>query len=314
MTRLDQNLKSRGFELKDGAVIAGDGLGFRNLLEAGKQWLELHVEVVNRLNVFPVPDGDTGTNMLLTLRAAIDQVQQGSARQVGVVAQAMALGALRGARGNSGVILSQLLQGLARGLAGKVTFSTGDLRQALHLGVDQAYQSMMTPVEGTILTVARAAAGAAGVNRADLMVMFKEMVAAARAAQANTPELLPVLKEAGVTDSGGQGLVYILEGGLRLMTGQPLEAGLVSEVRPRATLMSATAYEPYGYDVQFLIQGQNLDVAEIQSQINNLGWSTLVVGDGGLVKVHLHTSNPSEPLDYGASQGIISDIQVLSLD
>lgn len=277
---------------------------------AGSRWLELHLHVVNGLNVFPVPDGDTGANMLLTMQAALQEMDQAGDHQAGALAAAAARGALLGARGNSGVILSQFLEGLASGLAGKTTFSGEDWAQAVNQGVQQAYRSVSRPVEGTILTVARAAAEAtlAGAETGeDVATQLARMVAAARAAQAKTPELLPVLKEAGVTDSGGQGLVYILEGAL-----QGLSGGLGPVDEPFPALRPALALDQavYGYDVQFLIQGEQLQLEAIRSRLGEMGWSVLVVGDDTLVKIHLHVEDPEQPLAYGRTLGQISDIVV----
>lgn len=306
-------LDALGFETQAGLVVACHGLGFKGLLQAGQRWLELHVDIVNGLNVFPVPDGDTGTNMWLTLQAALEWLEQATDQRVGTVAQAAAEGALRGARGNSGVILSQFLQGVAHRLAGQISFTARELGEALELGVERAYQSVINPVEGTILTVVAAAAQGAqqsAKNSADLQALLGEMVAAARVAQANTPNLLPVLREAGVTDSGGQGLVYVLEGGLRFMLGEPFDPGSVADTAPRLKSTLGADYESYGYDVQFLIHGNDLDVPQIRTSLTALGWSTLVVGDERLVKVHLHTNEPESSLRYGAGLGNISDVVI----
>jgi uncharacterized protein len=309
-------LASQGFQFDQETVVAGDGLGLKNLLWAGQQWLEAHVQVVNSLNVFPVPDGDTGTNMLLTMRSALAEAETVAAG-AGTIAAAVAHGALMGARGNSGVILSQFLQGLAVSLAGQETFSAEDLARAAQLGVETAYQSVVNPVEGTILTVARSAAEAAQQSvktNLDLAVVLAEMVEAAKIAQASTPELLPILKEAGVTDSGGQGLVYILEGGLRLILGKSVEADSASTTAPLLQSTLGVEEAAYGYDVQFLIQGDRLNVAEIRTQLDALGWSTLVVGDERTVKVHVHAHDPGIPISYGASQGILSDVVVENME
>jgi DAK2 domain fusion protein YloV len=288
-----------------------NGLDLKTMFQAGSRWLELHLHVVNGLNVFPVPDGDTGTNMLLTMRAALQEMDQAGDHQAGTLAAAGARGALLGARGNSGVILSQFLQGLASGLAGKTTFTGTDWAQAVNRGVQQAYGSVSRPVEGTILTVARVAAEAtmaAAESGEDVAAQLARMVAAARTAQASTPDLLPVLKEAGVTDSGGQGLLYILEGALQGLNGGELDlAGEpVPALRPALALDQAT----YGYDVQFLIQGEQLQVEAIRGRLSQMGWSVLVVGDDTLVKVHLHAEDPESPLAYGRTLGHISDIVI----
>jgi DAK2 domain fusion protein YloV len=312
-----QELTQYGFQIKDNIVFACNGIGLKNILQGGRQWLEAHVDIVNNLNVFPVPDGDTGTNMLLTMRAALENVEAAPDHAVGTIAAAAAHGALMGARGNSGVILSQFLQGLATGLAGQVTFTAEDFARAAKLGAEQAYQSVVNPVEGTILTVARAISEAAqqsAKTNADLLALFTDILGAAKIAQANTPSLLPVLKQAGVTDSGGQGLVYIFEGGLRLLNNELVDIAPAAEEIPALPFMPGMAGETYGYDVQFLIQGEHLDVAEIRTYIDSVGWSTLVVGDEGLVKVHVHTEDPGVPLSYGVKQGVIRDIVVENMD
>jgi hypothetical protein len=317
MAAVEKALASQGFQLEDDIVISGDGTGLKHLLQAGQCWLEVHVNVVNGLNVFPVPDGDTGTNMVLTIRSAMASVAEAPDDNVATIAVAAAQGALMGARGNSGVILSQFLRGLASSLAGHTVFTVGDFARAAQVGVEEAYKSVVKPVEGTILTVARAAAEAAHQTAAaneDLINLLTEVVAAAKIAQAETPELLPVLKEAGVTDSGGQGLVYILEGGLRFLLGEPVDLDPAGEAAPLLQSALGADEEAYGYDVQFLIQGEHLDVGTIRQQIDNLGWSTVVVGDERLVKVHVHSRDPGVPISYGASQGIISDVVVENME
>jgi DAK2 domain fusion protein YloV len=287
------------------------------MLRAGGQWLEAHVYQVNSLNVFPVPDGDTGTNMVLTMRSALAEAEAASDHAAGTMAAAAAHGALMGARGNSGVILSQFLQGMAISLAGRETFMAQDLACAAQQGMELAYQSVVNPVEGTILTVARGAAEAAqqsAKTNHDLSLLLVDMVEAAKKAQAMTPELLPILKEAGVTDSGGQGLVYILEGGLRFLLDQPVEIEQAGQAAPILQSTLGAEEAAYGYDVQFIIQGERLDVTEIRTQIDRLGWSTLVVGDEQTVKVHVHVQDPGSPISYGASQGVLIDVVVENME
>ena len=314
---MSQDLIPQGFQVKDNIVLACNGVGLKNLLQAGRQWLEAHVNIVNGLNVFPVPDGDTGTNMVLTMRSALAEVEKAANHEAGVIAAAAAHGALMGARGNSGVILSQFLQGLAVRLANLATFTAEDFAQAAQIGAEKAYQSVVDPVEGTILTVARQVAIAAQhcvKSNQDLVVLLSDIVEAAQIAQAHTPQLLPILKEAGVTDSGGQGLVYILEGGLRFLKQQPVEVDPVGETVPFLQSTLGADEKAYGYDVQFLIQGQNLNVAQIRAQIDRLGWSTVVVGDEHTVKVHVHAADPGIPISYGASQGIIGDVVIENME
>ncbi|MFQ5611135.1 MAG: DAK2 domain-containing protein [Anaerolineae bacterium] len=298
-------------------LVAIDGQVLKTMLRGGQAWLENHVEVVNNLNVFPVPDGDTGTNMLLTMHSTMQAIAHSPERHLGRVAAAAAQGALMGARGNSGVILSQILRGLAASLEQTATGNVADFARALQRGSDTAYESLVKPVEGTILTVIRAAAAAAGEasrKTNDFIAFLEITLKAAQDAERTTPTLLPVLKEAGVVDAGGQGLVYILEGGWRSLTGDGTaggEAALAPAAVPAPPPVDA---EGYGYDVQFLIHGRELDVATIRAKIDAMGDSTLVVGDEHLVKVHVHVPDPGLPISFGASLGVISDVVVENMD
>ena len=311
----------QGFRIEGDSCFACNGIGLRQMLQAGKTWLGVHVEIVNNLNVFPVPDGDTGINMMLTIRAAVSVLDQMQAEEsVSTVMLAAAQGALLGARGNSGVILSQFLQGLATGLAGESELTAINFVAALRSGVELAYQSVTQPVEGTILSVMKASwqAGQLRIKLdQDLIGLLTGVVDAAKIAQAKTPEQLPILKEVGVTDSGGQGFVYILEGMLRFVTGQSVEVAMDAEplIRPKFPQRGQVGRLPdpkieYRYDVQFLIHGDNLDVDAIRREVERLGRSTLVVGGRQTVKVHVHTKDPGVPLSYGVTQGSISDVVV----
>jgi hypothetical protein len=307
---------ARGFQIENSVITRCNGIGLKNILHSARKWLEAHADIVNNLNVYPIPDGDTGTNMVLTMRAALAQVDQAPDHDVSTIAAAAAHGALMGARGNSGVILSQFLHGLAEGLQGQATFTATDFARAAQLATAHAYQSVIEPVEGTILTVARAVSDTAqqsAPGNTDLPAFFADVLRAAKIAQARTPLLLPVLKEAGVTDSGGQGLVYLLEGTLRYLQGQPVDEASV-ETEPPVQAAVDVADDAYGYDVQFLIQGPGLNVANIRTYIDGIGRSTLVVGDEHLVRVHVHTDDPGAPISYAAQQGIVSDVVVENLD
>ena len=262
-----------------------DGHLLKWLTAAGLAWLEHNHEHVNRLNVFPVPDGDTGKNMLQTMRSAYAEIAVMQEGHVGIVGAAIAQGALLGARGNSGVILSQLWYGFAEALRGSEFFDAALFAHAVTNAVEAAYRAVTTPVEGTILTVAREAADSAaravGENGiTDLSELLEIMVSAARSALARTPEMLPVLKKAGVVDSGGQGLLYILEGMLRLTQGQDVMSmngsiGLVHDHHLSDALEPADE-RGYGYDVQFLMRGAGMDVAAVRAAIDAMGWSTPV--------------------------------------
>lgn len=296
-----------------------DGRWLRWLVAAGLAWLERNQGTVDSLNVFPVPDGDTGKNMVLTLRSASAELKAEPSRAAGTVGATVAHGALMGARGNSGVILSQLLAGFAEGIKDQQQFNAGLLNTAWQAAVAKAYQAVTDPVEGTILTVARETGTAleqvvAAQGEEDLVVLLETMVSASQESLLQTPELLPVLKKAGVVDSGGQGLVYILEGMLRLVRGQPvLKAGAASEAAEQRwqNALEPDDEEGYGYDVQFLMHGEGMDVSAIHAGIDALGWSTLVVGDERLVKVHVHVHDPGEPITWAIGHGAwLNDVVV----
>lgn len=295
------------------------GPQLRKMARAGLVWLERNRDHVNSLNVFPVPDGDTGTNMLLTMRSAYARIEAGEETHVGKVAGQLAQGALMGARGNSGVILSQIWRGLAAGLSSVETFTTADLAQAFQMASDTAYKGVMRPVEGTILTVIReGAAEAADAARKseDLRFMLERILERCQQALERTPDLLPILRQAGVVDSGGQGLVYILEGMMRYAQGE-LSLDEQAEARAATENISAQALAvpecgslEFPYDVQFILTGRNLNVSQVRARIDAMGDSTVVVGDSSTIKVHIHVKDPGEPLSYGISLGHVSDVVV----
>jgi len=290
-----------------------DGRGLKRLLRYGLAWLERHQEAINALNVYPVPDGDTGTNMLLTMQSAYAEIESSPQEEVGIIAQQVAHGALMGARGNSGVILSQIFRGFARALEGVAAFTTIQLSAALREAAATAYKGVIKPVEGTILTVAREAAEASVIAAAssdDLRYVLEQVVREARASVMRTPSLLPVLAEAGVVDAGGQGLLTILEGMLRYIKGEPvdIDSDYVRAVDLHA--LHPESEEGYGYDIQFIIHGEGLDVEAIRQTIDSMGDCALVVGDSSAVKVHVHSPEPGTPINFGASQGSLSRVIV----
>lgn len=294
---------------------ATDGQMLRTLVQAGCDWLDEHHALVNQLNVFPVPDGDTGTNMLMTMRNAIKEASAYSGNHAGHVAAKIAHGAMMGSRGNSGTILSQIWQGFAHALREHETFNTELFARALREAADTAYRGVIKPVEGTILTVAREAAEeaeAAYPEQHDLSGLMDRVVERAKDTLARTPEMLPILQKAGVVDSGGSGLVFILEGMARSLRGEQVEAATAA---PAAVEDLAAALAPedemgYGYDVQFIIKGRDLNAGVIRSAIDAMGWSTLVVGNEEAVKVHVHVQDPGIPLSYAISLGTLTDIVV----
>ncbi|HSR32274.1 MAG TPA: DAK2 domain-containing protein [Anaerolineae bacterium] len=290
-----------------------DGRGLKRLIGAGLAWLERHQAAINALNVYPVPDGDTGTNMLLTMQSAYQEIQDSPEEEVSVIAQKVAHGALMGARGNSGVILSQIFRGFARSLEGVQAFDTVLFAAALREAAAMAYKGVIKPVEGTILTVAREASEAAVASAAgskDLTYVLERVVHEARDSVTRTPTLLPVLAEAGVVDAGGQGLFIILEGMLRYSRGERLTVDTELAAVMDLQALDSEGEEGYGYDVQFIIHGEALDVEEIRETIASLGDSALVVGDSRAVKVHVHSPEPGTPINYGVSVGSISRVIV----
>ena len=302
-------------------LLCVDGQGLKRLVEASLLWLRYHQPGINALNVFPVPDGDTGTNMLLTMQGAWHEIEHSPEENVAKVAQLVAHGALMGARGNSGVILSQLWRGFARSLDSKPSFGAADLAPAMREASETAYKGVLKPVEGTILTVSRAVAEAAETARRgedDLFLILEQIVAAAKEAVANTPNLLPVLKQAGVVDSGGQGLTVILEGMLRYLRGESLESDrlveaaidLKEKVPADAAIDAGDVAQGYTYDVQCIIKGHGMDVETARTRIGELGLSTLVVGDAETIKVHVHVPRPSAVLAYAETVGRLHDVVV----
>ncbi len=297
-----------------------DGQDLKKSILAGAAWLEEHKEAINALNVFPVPDGDTGSNMSATMQSAIRNIAKSSETSASDIAARLAHDALLGARGNSGVILSQTLRGLAAGLAGKKTFTAPDLADAMQEAERLAYRAVIKPVEGTILTVVRESAAAArhSAERGDdLVALMQEVVNAARQAVARTPDLLPTLKQAGVVDAGGQGFCTILEGVWRYMRGEAGPAAspaTQSTAEPAARKGRVSIEEEYGYEVVFLLRGSGLDVERIRQTIIDMGGvSTVVAGDEKLLKVHTHTPTPGKILDYGVSLGSLLDINIENL-
>jgi hypothetical protein len=308
-----------------------EGTAFRKLMEAACRKLEEHKEQVNALNVFPVPDGDTGSNMSLTMQAALDELAASDTNKVGALAQAAATGALMGSRGNSGVILSQLFRGFASELAGKHTLTGQKLAAALEEAADTAYANLLKPVEGTILTVARetaeAAAGRVAANpNSSVHTVFEAACEGAEEALESTPNLLPVLEEAGVVDAGGQGLVWLLRGMKEACTNLD-RTGIVrttssassnAEQALEATGPKKTEFElteelgdiSFPYDTELLLRGQDLALGDLRQQLEELGDSVLVVGDSSLAKVHVHTDRPDEVLSLVLSQGNPYDILI----
>src|SRR5579885_3057467 len=314
-----QEETSRPVRLRTRRISVFDGQDLKKAMLAGAAWLEEKREAINALNVFPVPDGDTGSNMSKTMQAAIKEIEKSSETSAGAIAAKVAHGALLGARGNSGVILSQILRGLALGLDKKATFTAPDLAAAMQEAQRLAYRAVIKPVEGTILTVVRETAEAAKASAEggdDLVGLLQEMVIAARQSVARTPDLLPTLKQAGVVDSGGQGLCVILEGIWRYARGEARGITLQTPTarQPETKKGVVTIEEEFGYEVVFLLRGEGLNVEAIRQKIIEMGGvSTVVAGDEKMLKVHTHTEWPGKILDYGVSLGSLLDINIENL-
>ncbi len=301
---------------------ACDGRGLLGAFRAAVANLEAHVDEINSLNVFPVPDGDTGTNMLATVKAALAEAEgAGESAPAERIAASASFGALMGARGNSGVITSQILRGIAEALQGKARFNGLDLAHALDSGTRAAYGAVAKPVEGTILTVIReasAAAVAAAERQNDIEAVLTVTLDAAEKSVARTPSLLPILREAGVVDSGGQGLYRLFQGALLFMIGRAPEAAhptFGAGVKP--SVLVAHADEGFGYETMYLLQalpGERLDVDALRDRLQSMGESVLVAGDARAVKVHVHNDRPDQVIGYGLGVGSLSRISVENLD
>ena len=304
---------------RDDDTSVRDGRSFLHAVEASLRWLEINASAVDRLNVFPVPDGDTGTNMMLTLRAALEEASAEDSPHIGDVARAVARGALLGARGNSGVIFSQLLRGVSERLDGLHTFGPREFARALERGYEVAYESVTNPVEGTMLTVARdggQAAIRAGPSVESHEELVAEVVQAMHDSVQNTPNQLPVLKEAGVVDAGGQGLYVIFDGMLRHLRGEELPEVATEDraVETFAAFADAHSLDEQGYCTEFLIHGDGLDVEEIRAYMADVGQSVLVVGDVSLIRVHVHTESPGDVLNYALQRGQVDKVKADNMD
>jgi fatty acid kinase len=300
------------------SVTGVDGPVFKRALLGSLSWLSANHEEVNRLNVFPVPDGDTGTNMLLTLQSAVEDVKDSGAAEVSKIAKLASHGSLMGARGNSGVILSQIFRGFARAVEGKASLTPAELATAFEEAANAAYRAVNKPTEGTILTVAREAGRAAALAAAAPDTSVPRVIAAAaagaRTAVLKTPAQLQILRDAGVVDAGGFGLQLILDGMLKTVEESDASVASLGEVkRPVQPASQASLSLPeggWGYCTEFLIEGANLDTELIRGQIEALGNSVLVVGEPELVKVHVHTDDPTSVINVAGGYGKLLKLSV----
>lgn len=306
-------------DLPAGQRLSTDGAGVRDALVAASTWLDAQAERVNALNVFPVPDGDTGTNMSLTLRAAADAVRAlPDVSPAGDVARAAYQAALMSARGNSGVILSQLLSGFSQALEGRHELHAPDLARALAEASRVAYRGVSQPVEGTILTVARRAAEAAEAAAArghDLTSVLGQAVDAAGLAVAETPNQLEVLRKAGVVDSGGEGYRVVLEGAWMYSTGRSIAEAAAAKASADVIYADLAALgvdegTPFGFCTELLLQGCDLPVQAVKATMEGLGESVLAVGDADLLRVHVHTLRPGQALEFAVDHGTLARVKV----
>ena len=299
-----------------------NGQSMKRLVEAGLTWLRTNQQTVNALNVFPVPDGDTGTNMVLTMQSAWNEIKDLGHRKVDDMAAAVSKGALMGARGNSGVILSQLWRGFARSVQGRETLDGETLAKAFGEARDTAYKGVVKPVEGTILTVARGVADATEAamrSTNDAITILEVAVKAADEAVQRTPDLLPVLKQAGVVDSGGKGYFFILEGMLRHVYGESLETPLMS-VQPISAMNLQSAMEEVeeGQDYEVVVDfvpSNDFELQKFYGRLEEMGTS-IQVGEGdGMYRMHIHVplEKRYEPIDYIMGQGTITKVAMENL-
>lgn len=300
-----------------------DGRMFRNMILSGAENLRRHAEYVDSLNVFPVPDGDTGTNMNLSMTSGADEVADKEDAHIGNVGKHFSKGLLMGARGNSGVILSQLFRGFSKSIEEKKEIEASDFTAAFDAGVKTAYKAVMKPVEGTILTVAKDSANKVediGASESSIITIMEAVIKEAKASLERTPELLPVLKEVGVVDSGGQGLVYVYEGFLSALKGEPIEVAgksdtetFVNDEHDFEEFMSVEDIE-YGFCTEFMVRFESekreFDEGAFREDMSEFGDSLLVISDEEIVKVHVHTETPGEAMTYGATYGELIKMKI----
>lgn len=293
-----------------------DGHRLKQLVRAGAIWLKQQEEVVNAYNVYPVPDGDTGTNMSATMNSAWKAIENMDDARIGVVAKAVSNGALRGSRGNSGIILSQIWRGFAAAVENKDDINVDEIAAAFREAAVKAYGGVKTPVEGTILTVIRETADAAA-ELAEKSRSLREMISGLTKASyesvQRTPNHLKILKEAGVIDSGGYGLYIVLDGMRRFVNGEPVDAPPADAARAMGGGEAPTEEGGWGYDVQYLIYappGTSLDINQVRADIEAMGDCPLVIGDEQIIKVHVHVPDPGVPLSYGVKLGSLRDVVV----
>jgi uncharacterized protein len=298
-----------------------DGRTLIAVLNEAEKTLESHIDELNKLNVFPVPDGDTGINMFVTLQAANKAIGKLETDSAAEISAAAARGALLGASGNSGVILSQILRGIAKGMEMKPRFSCIDFAHALQTASEMAHKAVTKPVEGTIITVSREASETAlqmAKKGAGLKQTMTEVVRQAKQSVKRTPELLPQLKEAGVVDAGGKGLLYVFQGMNNYISKHISKTtrSRDASIKKQAALKSSSdaAKLQYGYDLQFLIRGNSLPIDTIRPKIESMGESVIVVGTEQIIRVHIHTRDFDRVINYSRTHGEVTDLAMENMD
>ncbi|MFT4413523.1 DAK2 domain-containing protein [Fredinandcohnia humi] len=312
------------------SITTLDGKRFAKMVILGANHLSNNAKMVDALNVFPVPDGDTGTNMNLSMTSGAKEVKNNVSIHIGKVGASLARGLLMGARGNSGVILSQLFRGFSRAIEQKETINAAEFANALEMGVQTAYKAVMKPVEGTILTVAKDAAKravAVAKTEKDIIVLMGEVVKEAQASLNRTPDLLPVLKEVGVVDSGGQGLLLVYEGFLAELKGETISEMAVSapsmnelvNAEHHKSVQSHMSTEDieFGYCTEFMVKFEEektksnpFSEEKFRNDLSQYGDSLLVISDNDIVKVHIHAEHPGEVLSYGQRYGSLINMKI----
>jgi len=307
-------------------IASGTSSRLTDMIRATTKAVEANRDTINALNVFPVPDGDTGTNMLLTLRSVVEDLPANSTESANNVSKTLARSALLGARGNSGLILAQYFKGLAEAIGDATELTGKHLARSIRIASDNSYKALPNPVEGTMLTVYRECAEVAEASAArndSLISVLEDVAAESLASVRRTPELLPVLKEAEVVDSGGFGFAVMLDGALRALRGEqpvgrvldvPMPEGKTFSGSVKADFIDASEEIDWGYCTVFAIQADNLDLDKIRDHMDRIGRSPIVDGTEDIAKVHVHMENPGEALTAGISYGQLSNIEIANMD
>lgn len=294
-----------------------NGKNLKEMFISGANNLQNHKDLVDKLNVFPVPDGDTGTNMSLTISYAIKELEKVQDISITSVGKSLSKGSLMGARGNSGVILSQIIRGIAKSIEEKEELDTKDFADALKNGADTAYKAVIKPIEGTILTVIRESADYAvkiSKKETDIMEFLELVIKEANESLKRTPDLLKSLKDAGVVDSGGKGLVLMYDGFLSALRGNIISLSQNSTSTETVEVITQANYNvgdiEFGYCTEFILESDKIDEIQMRDLMMPLGDSLAVVGDEGVIKIHIHTENPGKALDLALQYGQLLTIKI----